>query len=116
MKIDQTQIDQIRVNFAAMKSKEDLVVLLSSAKTMLYGEKCKPVQLKHLTYYANPEICKKRYQTFTIKKKSGGNTTINVLIRGLNSILQPLNLILQCMYQPHKAATGFVQNKSIVDK
>ena len=115
MKIEQTQIDQIKLEFATMKSKEDLAALLSMAKTLLYGEKSKPVQLKHLTYYANPKICKKRYKTFTIKKKSGGTRTINAPVNGLKSILRPLNLVLQCLYEPHQAATGFVQNKSIVD-
>lgn len=115
MKIEQSQIDQIKMEFSAINNKEDLVALLSTAKTFLYGDKCNPVQLKHLTYYANPTLCKKRYQTFTIKKKSGTDRIINAPVKGLKSILQPLNLILQCIYQPHKAATGFVQNKSIVD-
>ena len=115
MKIDQTHIDQIRKQFADLQSKKDLVKLLSEAKNLLYDEKCKPVQLKSLTYYANPEICKKRYQTFTIKKKSGADRTINAPVKGLKSILRSLNFVLQCIYEPHEAATGFVPNKSIVD-
>ena len=51
MKIEQQHIDQIQKQFAEMQSKEDLVKLLSAAKNMLYSEKCKPVQLKSLTYY-----------------------------------------------------------------
>lgn len=115
MKLEQIHLDKIKADFSAMKSREDLVALLSYAKTVLYGEGCKPVLLKHLTYYANPIVCKKRYQTFTVKKKCGGDRIINAPVRGLKSILQPLNLVLQCIYQPHKSATGFVQNKSIVD-
>ena len=115
MKIEQTNIDHIRKQFADLQSKEDLVILLSEAKNLLYGEECKPVQLKSLTYYANPEICKKRYQTFTIKKKSGADRTINAPVKGLKSILRPLNFVLQCIYEPHETATGFVRDKSIVD-
>lgn len=115
MKIEQTHIDHIRAKFAAMQGKEDLVQLLSEAKNLLYGEECKPVQLKSLTYYANPEICKKRYQTFTIKKKSGADRTIHAPVKGLKSMLRSLNFVLQCMYEPHQAATGFVLDKSIVD-
>lgn len=115
MKIEQAHIDQIRKQFAELQSKEDLVKLLSNAKTMLYGEECKPVQLKSLTYYANPTLCKKRYQTFTIKKKSGADRTINAPVKGLKSILRSLNFVLQCVYEPHEAATGFVLEKSIVD-
>jgi RNA-directed DNA polymerase len=115
MKIEQAHIDQIRKQFAELQSKEDLVKLLSDAKNMLYGEECKPVQLKSLTYYANPTLCKKRYQTFTIKKKSGADRTINAPVKGLKSILRSLNFVLQCIYEPHEAATGFVLEKSIVD-
>ena len=115
MKIEQTHIDQIRKQFGELQSKEDLVKLLSDAKNLLYGEECKPVQLKSLTYYANPIICKKRYQNFTIKKKSGADRSIHAPVKGLKSILRSLNFVLHCMYEPHEAATGFMLNKSIVD-
>ena len=115
MKIEQKHIDYIRKQFAELKSKEDLVKLLSDAKNMLYGEECKPVQLKSLTYYANPMLCKKRYQSFTIKKKSGADRTIHAPVKGLKSILRSLNFVLQCIYEPHEATTGFVLGKSIVD-
>lgn len=115
MKLEQAHIDQIRTQFAELQSKEDLVKLLSNSKNMLYGEECKPVHLKSLTYYANPTLCKKRYQTFTIKKKSGADRTINAPVKGLKSILRSLNFLLQCVYEPHEAATGFVLEKSIVD-
>ena len=68
MKIEQAHIDQIRKQFAELQSKDDLVKLLSDAKNMLYGEECKPVQLKSLTYYANPTLCKMRYQTLPSRK------------------------------------------------
>lgn len=115
MKIEQAHIYQMRKQFAELQSKEDLVKLLSDAKKMMYGEECKPVQLKSLTYYANPTLCKKRYQTFTIKKKSGADRTINAPVKGLKSILRSLNFVLQCVFEPHEAATGFVLDKSIVD-
>lgn len=115
MKIEESHIKQIRKQFADLQSKEDIVELLGDAKDMLYGKECKPVQLKSLTYYANPKVCKKRYQTFTIKKKSGADRTIHAPVKGLKSILRSLNFVLQCMYEPHEMATGFVRGKSIVD-
>jgi hypothetical protein len=115
MKIEQQHIDQIRQKFASMQNKEELVSLLSEAKNIMYGKECKPFELKSLTYYANPDLCKKRYAKFTVKKKSGGERTINAPVSGLKSILRSLNFILQCVYEPHNAATGFVLNKSIVD-
>ncbi len=115
MKIEQQHIDQIRQQFASMQNKKELVSLLSEAKNILYGKECKPFELKSLTYYANPNLCKKRYAKFTVKKKSGGERIINAPVSGLKSILRSLNFILQCVYEPHNAATGFVLNKSIVD-
>lgn len=115
MKIRQEHIDKIRKEFAAMQSKRDLVALLSEAKNMLYGKECKPFELKSLTYYSNPALSKKRYTKFSIKKKSGGERIINAPVSGLKSILRALNFVLQCVYEPHNAATGFVLNKSIVD-
>lgn len=115
MKIEQTHIEKITKQFADLQNKNDLIILLSEAKNLIYGEKCKPFQLKQLTYYSNPEICKKRYQTFTVKKKSGGDRVIHAPVKGLKSILQTLNFVLQCVYEPHDSATGFVKEKSIVD-
>ncbi len=115
MEIEQQHIDQIRKDFADLQGKEDLASLLSVAKYMLYGKKCKPVRLKSLTYYANPKFCKERYKTFTVKKKSGGERIINAPVKGLKAVLRPLNFVLQCLYEPHPAATGFVLDKSIAD-
>lgn len=115
MKIEQQHIDQIRQKFASMQRKKELIALLNEAKNFLYAKECKPFELKSLTYYANPDFCKKRYVKFSVKKKSGGERTINAPVGGLKSILRSLNFVLQCVYEPHNAATGFVLNKSIVD-
>jgi len=115
MKIEQAHLDQIRLKFNNMSSKEDLVELLTFVDTILYGEKSQPVQLKALTYFANPDLSKQRYHSFTVKKKSGSDRTINAPAVGLKSILRSLNTVLQCISEPHHAATGFVPGKSIVD-
>lgn len=115
MKIEQQHIDHIRQKFAEMQTKEELVSLLSEARNFMYKKESKPFQLKSLTYYANPEFSKKRYMEFSVKKKSGGERIINAPVSGLKSILRALNFVLQCIYEPHNAATGFVLEKSIVD-
>ncbi len=115
MKIEQVHIDHIRKQFAQIQDKKDLVQLLSEAKNMLYEEECAPLQLKSLTYYANPTLCKKRYHTFTIKKKSGSDRTIHAPVKGLKTILRSLNFVLHCVYNPLDAVTGFVIGRSIVD-
>jgi RNA-directed DNA polymerase len=115
MKITTEQQTYIREKFASLTTKEDLLELLNEAKRFMYGDGCKKVELKTLTYYANPHFCKERYTSFSIAKKNGGLRSINAPVKGLRSILKILNFILQAVYDYHPAATGFVQNKSIVD-
>jgi hypothetical protein len=117
MKVGQKNIDLICRKFAEMQTKEDLLALLNEAKKILFegDAKYKPIHLNQLTYYANPQLSQKRYTQFVVKKKSGKERTINAPVRGLKSILRVLNFVLQCIYEPHKAAMGFVWEKSIVD-
>lgn len=115
MEISKEIKEKIRGQFANLQTKQDLLDLLNFSKKMLYGKKAKPITLKALTYFANPNICKNRYKTFKIKKKTGGERIINAPNGGLKHILRALNFALQCCYEPHQAATGFVLNKSVVD-
>lgn len=115
MKATAEQVEVIKERFLAMRTKTDLVKLLSFAKKVMYGKKATPVSLKSLNYYANPGLCSYRYKKSTIKKKTGGDRIIHAPTSGLKSILRALNFVLQVMYHPHAAATGFVPDKSIVD-
>ncbi len=115
MKIEHAHIEQIRTAFKNMQSREDFLHLLNEAKSLVYGEKAVPFQLKQLTWYSNPKLAKKRYTDFKIKKKSGAERIIHAPIRGLKSIQKTLSFVLQCVYEPHYAATGFVRDRSIVD-
>lgn len=115
MKIYPEQQNYIREKFTILTSKEELLMLLNEAKKMMYGEEFKPIRLKDLTYYANPDFCKKRYTSFRIAKKNGGERIINAPVKGLRSILRVVNFVLQAVNEPHPAATGFVLDRSIVD-
>jgi len=115
MKLEQAHIDQTRVAFEKMQSKEDLLHLLNEVKPLIYGEKTVPFQMKQLTLYANPKLGGKRYEEFKIRKKSGAERSIHAPVAGLKALQKTLSFILQCMHEPHKAAMGFVRNKSIVD-
>lgn len=115
MKIEQTHIDGIKIAFEKMQTKDDLLQLMNGVKPLIYGEKTVPFQLKQLTWYANPKLAKNRYNQFAIKKKSGADRTINAPVVGLKAIQKVLNIILQSIYEPHKAAMGFVKDRSIVD-
>jgi len=115
MQIDIEHIDEIRERFAKMQSRNDLLELLNIAKQLIYGDETHPIRLKALTYYCNPDIAKNRYREFVISKKSGGQRKIHAPVQGLKTIQKCLNLVLQCVFEPHTAATGFVPGKSIVD-
>jgi hypothetical protein len=115
MKVEQVHIDKVRTAFQNMQSRDDLLQLLNEVKPLVYGEKAIPFQLKQLTWYSNPKLAKTLYTEFKVKKKSGDERTINAPVQGLKAIQKTLNFILQCVYEPHHAATGFVRDKSIVD-
>lgn len=115
MKLEQAHIDQIRTAFEKMQSREDLLHLLNEVKPLIYGEKTVPFELKQLTWYANPKLGRKRYAEFKIKKKSGAERCIHAPVKGLKSLQKTLSFVLQCVYEPHNAAMGFVRDRSIVD-
>ncbi|MFN8295702.1 MAG: reverse transcriptase domain-containing protein [Chitinophagales bacterium] len=115
MKLEELHINYIKQSFAVMKTKEDFLGLLNYAKQLIYGEKTVPFEMKQLNYHINTKVNKNRYLQFSIKKKSGAERTIHAPSVGLKAIQKCLNLILQTVYTPHKSATGFVPEKSIVD-
>lgn len=115
MKTDQHTINKIRRDFANMQSKEDLLQLLNEVKPLLFGIEAVPFKLKQLTWYSNPNLGGKRYTEFKIKKKSGEERSISAPVKGLKALQQTLAFIIQAVYEPHKAVTGFVWNKSVVD-
>ena len=115
MKLEKSNTEQIKKSFADMQSREDLLQLLNEVKPLIYGENTKPFELKQLTWYANSGINKKRYNEFNIQKKSGSLRTINAPVAGLKAIQKTLNIILQCVFEPHISSYGFINDKSIVD-
>jgi retron-type reverse transcriptase len=115
MKIEQAHIDKIKSSFEKMQTRADFLQLLNEAKPFVYGKKAVPFDLNQITWYVNPKLGKKRYKEFTIKKKSGSLRTIHSPVRGLKAIQKTLSFILQCVFEPHNAAYGFVRDKSIVD-
>ncbi len=114
MELQKDDIENIKKLFREMKSKDDLLSLLNFAKKHLYGN-ARPFQIRHINYYSNPNINNNRYDSFSIKKKSGGERTIHAPVEGLKIIQKCLNLIFQALYSPKLVATGFVPKKSIVN-
>jgi Reverse transcriptase (RNA-dependent DNA polymerase). len=106
----------IKESFAKLSTKSDLLDLLNSAKISMYGKKAKPISITQLNYYAfatyQNDNC---YQSFEIKKKSGGTRTISAPVKGLKAIQRSINYIFEQVYRPDKSAYGFVKGKSVVD-
>lgn len=134
MNITKNQKNEIRMLFKKMNSKDDFLNLLNFTKTIIYKEKTHPFTLNQLNYYINKDSNRKSlmeqlnegdkrfekskrncYKSFEIKKKSGGVRVIHTPVKGLKEFQKVLNIILQTIHIPHKAATGFVKNKSIVE-
>lgn len=105
----------IREAFSNMKDKNDFLSLLNYCKPIIYGENAIPFEMRQLNYHCNPTINKDRYYSFNIRKKSGEPRTIHAPIKGLKVLQKCLNLILQAVFEPHRAATGFIPGKSVVD-
>lgn len=114
MKTEKEHIENIKIAFSEMQSKRDFLALLNYAKPILYGDKTVPFSLKQLTFYSNPKRSKSAYKKFHIKKKSGALRTIYAPNNGLKVIQKTIAFVLQCVFEPHKAANGFVWGKSIV--
>jgi len=115
MIIEQSHIDDVKKAFERLQSREDFLDLLNQVKPLIYCGKTSPFTLKQLTWYSNPNLGGKRYKDFMINKKSGGIRTIHAPVNGLKSIQKTLSFVLQCVFEPHQAAMGFVKGRSIVD-
>lgn len=115
------QIEEIKSGFTYMQTPEDLVKLLNLAKPIIYGAKSIPFKLKDVSFYCNPKRTQSiyefsnQYTEFKIKKKSGGHRAIHAPKKGLKAIQRTFTFVLQCIFEPHKAAMGFVKKRSIVD-
>lgn len=100
--------------FSRLSTREELIELINYSKRIIFGQMAVTISLQQLNYYSNPRIGGVRYAVFEIGKKSGGTRVINAPVSGLSVIQKCLNLILGCVFQPHPAAMGFVQGKSIL--
>ena len=112
---EEINTEHIKAAFEHMQSKEDLLQLMNEVKPLIYGKKTVPFDLKQLTWYTIPKLNRKRYTEFNVRKKSGDVRAIHAPVKGLKAIQKTLSFILQSVFEPHKAAMGFVRDKSIVD-
>jgi len=115
MKLETKHIKTIKARFTNIAGKQDIINEINFVNELLYGSDFIALTEKGFNFYANPKVSNKRYTTFTIKKKNGGERIIHAPVNGLKHILKPLNIILNVVSEPHFKATGFVPGRSIVD-
>jgi hypothetical protein len=115
MKTQLHQIDKIKQSFERVRTQKGFIRILNEAQILMYNKKTAKIELEQLTRYAFINETKSNYISFLIKKKSGQDRTIHAPVKGLLSIQRALSYTLQCVFEPHRAAMGFVRNKSIVD-
>jgi len=115
MEVKKEDISRIKSAFEKMQTKGDLLALLNSAKPFVYGPRTVLFELRQLSWYASPKLSRERYKEFKIKKKSGQERAIHAPVKGLKAIQRTLAFILQCVFEPHRAVTGFVRGRSIID-
>jgi retron-type reverse transcriptase len=115
MKLEPGRIAEISEKFHGLNSRREFLSLLNEVKKLLYEEKTQPFKLRQLTWYGSPKLRVERYKEFSIKKKSGTERKIHSPVKGLKTIQRCLSVILECVYEPHPAAMGFVTGRSIVD-
>lgn len=105
---------ETRKRISALQTKTDLLRLLNDLKIDDLQDNAYLIPMKTLNFYCNP-VHDKRYRSFSIPKKSGGERVISAPCRGLMSILTYLNVMFEAMYEPAPCVCGFAIGKSVVD-
>lgn len=113
-KVTLEQENIIKMVFGLINTQKGFCAFLDLCQIYLYGNKIIKID-QYLIKTLAHQKSENRYQSFQIKKKSGGERTIHAPKPELKVVLSCLNLIFQCIYTPHKAAYGFVENKSVAD-
>ena len=113
-KVTLEQENTIKMVFGLINTQKGFCDFLDLCQIYLYGNKIIKID-QYLIKTLAHQKSEKRYQSFQIKKKSGGERTIHAPKPELKVVLSCLNLIFQCIYSPPTAAYGFVENKSVAD-
>lgn len=114
-KLTETQITELKEKFSAMTDRDSLLDLLN---WILATQKQEEINVKDFINFINPKFSgDKRYHSFSIKKKSGGERIINAPSAVLGHILNAIYILIGVLAEEkiHPKAMGFVQGKSVVD-
>jgi len=117
MKLTESEVSSIVNYFKSVTDANSLARVLNQIYDLIYPaenrkHKAHRFEGRTLNYFAFH--VEKRYTTFSIPKKSGGAREISAPVNSLKSIQRCLNVLFQCLIEPHKAAHGFLPERSIV--
>ena len=93
---------------------DDLVALLNQIKSEEFHMVSHPVTAHQLFYYSNSKHGENRYQTFQIRKKSGGMREICAPSYKLAILLRVINFMFKSVYVPSESTMGFAEGRSVV--
>lgn len=97
-----------------MKTVKEFAALLDEIKQDEFGSPKYKITDEQLLHFANVRI-PKRYKTFQIRKKSGGQREINAPCYQLAIVLYFTNIVLKSLYTPSPSAMGFAEGRSVVE-
>jgi RNA-directed DNA polymerase len=102
MKIDLTEKPEIiRETFYSLVTPEDVARLLE-------------ISYEQLIFFLYRTPQKRKYTSFTIKKKNGGERNILSPSKNIKILQQKLNIVLSTVYKSKPSAHGFLKDKSIL--
>jgi hypothetical protein len=104
----------VKNKFAEMQTKEHLLDLLNLVRSEIFGEDSPPFKISQLTWAYN-NTSNPKYRSFSIKKKDGNDRSIHSPLKTLKYIQKALAFVLNCVFDPHVNAYGFIRGKSIID-
>ena len=93
--------DEIREQFASLSTRRDVAALLD-------------VPLAYLTAVLFRDGPEHYYRVWSISKKTGGSREIRAPSGGLYLLQKRLSVCLRVVYEPRRAAQGFVRGRSVV--
>ncbi|MFK8377052.1 reverse transcriptase domain-containing protein [Capnocytophaga canimorsus] len=101
---------ELKKRFENILSIDDLVEVINYVhQELLAGD-----EISKDDVLSNADLSNKRYHTFSIRKKTGGERIINAPESSLEKIQKALNTILNECVTVHPKAMGFTKGKSVV--
>lgn len=99
-----------------IETRQDFFDALNIIAPLLgYWSVAEPMSGRKLTRFTPARVRANSYVSFEISKKSGGKRKISAPIKPLKALQSVINILLESIFVPSPAATGFVTGISVKD-